>query len=71
MSDSQEGKELQFPRIPEALLKELNKRFPECCADLEWSEKQVWFMSGQRAVVRFLNHIFTEHQRDNLPVKGG
>jgi uncharacterized damage-inducible protein DinB len=50
--------ELQFPPIPEALLRELNRRFPEHCADLEWSEKQVWFMSGQRAIVRFLNHIY-------------
>lgn len=59
MSDK-ENKEIPFPRIPEDLLKELNRRFPEACADLEWDHKQIWFVSGQRAVVRFLNHIFIE-----------
>ena len=58
--------DIQFPRIPEDLLRELNQRFPECCADLEWSEKQVWFMSGQRAIVRFLNHIFQVQNENPL-----
>lgn len=56
--ESNNKDDFQFPRIPLDVLEELNKRFPEHCADLQWEEKQVWFMSGQRAVVRFLNHIY-------------
>ena len=53
-----------FPPIPEPLIKELNDRFPEMCAEMDWEERKVWFVSGQRAVVRFLNQVFKE-QRDN------
>tara|TARA_R100001460_G_scaffold104032_1_gene149519 strand:- start:14 stop:214 length:201 start_codon:yes stop_codon:yes gene_type:complete len=59
-------KEIPFPHIPEDLLKELNRRFPESCADLEWDHKQIWFVSGQRAVVRFLNHLFIEQNQNAL-----
>ena len=59
-------KEIPFPQIPGDLLKELNRRFPEACADLEWDHKQIWFVSGQRAVVRFLNHVFNEQNENAL-----
>ena len=65
MTDNKEP-EVPFPRIPENLIKELNQRFPESCADLEWSHKQVWYMAGQRAVVRFLNHVYTEQNETTL-----
>lgn len=61
-----EPEKIQFPPIPEALVSELNRRFPEYSADLKWSEKEVWYMSGQRAVVRFLLHIFEEQNRTVL-----
>jgi len=59
------NKDLQFPAISEALLVELNRRWPERCPDIEWDEKTVWFVSGQRSVIRFLNQIFNE-QNDNI-----
>lgn len=58
-----------FPSIPEALIKELNDRFPEKCADLDWDDRKVWFYSGQRAVIRFLNQIFQEQRDDSLRSK--
>jgi hypothetical protein len=64
MTDQQESR--PFPQLSESLILELNKRFPECCADLEWSVKQVYFMSGQRAIVRFLNKIYNEQQETVL-----
>ena len=62
------NKETTFPVISEALLVELNTRFPERCPDIEWDEKTVWFVSGQRAVVRFMNQIYTE-QNENVLAK--
>ena len=56
----------QFPMITEAMIVELNNRWPEMCADLEWTERQVWFRSGQRSVVRFLNLVFHEQQQNIL-----
>lgn len=66
MNSETDNLEKSFPPIPKALLEELNSRFPECCADLEWDEKQIWFFSGQRAVVRFLNLIYQQQQETVL-----
>lgn len=64
MSDPKEPR--PFPTIPESIIVELNKRFPECCADLEWPVKQIYFMAGQRAVIRFLNQLYNEQQESVL-----
>ncbi len=66
MSESNNNQDKPFPLIPEALLVELNNRFPEMCADLEWTERQVWYVSGQRSVVRFLNLLFHEQRENSL-----
>ena len=52
-----------FPLIPEDLLGELNRRFPEKCAELTMESKEVWYQAGQRSVIRLLIQISSE-QRD-------
>jgi len=66
MNAEETNNQAPFPQISDALIKELNLRFPEHCAELEWEEKQVWFVSGQRAVVRFLNHHYKQQQENVL-----
>ena len=65
MNNEETAKSIQFPPIPESLIVELNRRFPEMCADLEWDEKTVWHVSGQRSVIRFLNAIYND-QNENI-----
>lgn len=60
------NKEIPFPQISEDLLTELNDRWPEICADLEWDEKTVWYVSGQRSIIRFLNQVFKEQREISL-----
>lgn len=55
-----------WPAIPESIITRLNECFPERTADLSWDEKQVWFASGQRSVVRFLNQVFLEQNETVL-----
>tara|TARA_B100001939_G_scaffold17505_1_gene14572 strand:- start:9177 stop:9401 length:225 start_codon:yes stop_codon:yes gene_type:complete len=55
-----------WPVIPESIITRLNECFPERSADLSWDEKQVWFASGQRSVVRFLNQVFLEQNETVL-----
>tara|TARA_Y100000592_G_scaffold94235_1_gene158680 strand:+ start:40 stop:264 length:225 start_codon:yes stop_codon:yes gene_type:complete len=55
-----------WPAIPESIITRLNECFPERSADLTWDEKQVWFASGQRSVVRFLNQVFLEQNEKVL-----
>lgn len=66
MNTPENTNEAPFPHIPDNLLKELNERFPELCALLEWDEKQVWFFAGQRAVIRMLNQIHKQQREDSL-----
>lgn len=62
MNNEQTG----FPVLSEALIKELNARFPEQCPDLDWEMKTVWYASGQRSVIRLLNTIYQEQQETLL-----
>jgi hypothetical protein len=58
----------KFPSLSKELIEEMNKLFPELSADLKWSEKEVWFRSGQRSIIRFLNSHFLK-QQDNIMEK--
>ena len=58
--------ERNFPTITEALIVELNKRWPEQCADPQWTDREVWISAGQRSVVRFLNTVYEEQQQSVL-----
>jgi len=42
------------PPVHEDLVKDLEDRFPDRCPGIEWSDRQIWFYAGQRAVVEFL-----------------
>lgn len=61
--------EIPFPSVPKALLDDLDTRFPDRCPPLGMSEAEIYYRSGQRAVVAFLqdqfnlqNEIFTEEE---------
>jgi len=58
----QSNQEIPFPLISEDLLKELNNRFPEQCAELSWDTKQVWYAAGQRSVIRLLLQVSKEQR---------
>ena len=58
----------EFPPISQNFIEELNKLFPEISADLKWSDKEVWFRSGQRSIVRFLNSHYIK-QTNNIMEK--
>ncbi|MDA1338299.1 MAG: hypothetical protein O2871_02955 [bacterium] len=47
-------KQLLIPTIKEELIKYLNILFPEQCADLNDSERIIFYKSGQRSVVKHL-----------------
>lgn len=55
-----------FPVITEALIEELNKRWPEQCAELRMTDREVWFAAGARSVIRFLNGVYQDQQESVL-----
>ena len=50
-------KKRKIPIISNDLIKYLDEIFPNKCADLQDTEKQVFFKSGQRSVV---NHLIQQ-----------
>jgi len=55
-------KKLEVPTINEDLIKYLNTLFPEQCADLNDTEKTIFYKSGQRSVVKHLIEKFKQQQ---------
>lgn len=53
---------IPFPQLTEQLIAALAAQFPERAAELDWSEKEVWFKGGQASVVRFLASKLEEQQ---------
>ena len=47
-------KPIEIPILSEELIDYLDKSFPEKCADLQENEKQIFYKSGQRSVVKHL-----------------
>ena len=53
-----------MPALSEDLINALDERFPESCADLQWTEKDIWYKSGQRSVIKFLLTTMEEQNED-------
>jgi hypothetical protein len=66
MSLSIYNNEDKFPPVPEVLLKELESRIPEKCPELSFTDREVWFYAGQRALVRLLREKFREQNETIL-----
>ena len=56
------NEDFTLPLLTDDLIKELDKLFPDQCADLKESERMIFFKSGQRSVVDFLK----SKQTDNI-----
>jgi len=55
---------LKTPIIKEDLIKYLNSLFPDKCADLKETEKEIFFKAGQRSVVTHLINQFNIQQEN-------
>jgi hypothetical protein len=55
---------IKIPIIKEELIKYLNSLFPDKCADLKDTDKEIYYKSGQRSVV---NHLINQYniQQEN------
>jgi len=47
-------KKIETPTLSEELIDYLDTFFPEKCADLNQTEKEIFYQSGQRSVVKHL-----------------
>lgn len=51
-------KEIKIPYVSKDILNYLDELFPDKCADLKDSDKEVFYKSGQRSVVNHLIELF-------------
>ena len=52
------------PLISEALVDYLNALYPEACAELNDSERMIFFKAGRRDVVRHLTAVLKQQQKN-------
>ena len=57
-------KDIELPYKIEELIDILDQIYPEQCPDLSLSEKEIWFKSGQRSVVRWLISLKEEQEKN-------
>ena len=47
-------KQIETPNLSEELIEYLDTLFPEKCAELNQNDKEIFYQSGQRSVVKHL-----------------
>jgi hypothetical protein len=55
---------VKIPIIKEELIKYLNSLFPDKCADLKDTDKEIYYKSGQRSVVTHLINQYNIQQEN-------
>lgn len=55
----------ELPDVSRDLVEAMDALFPEQSADLQWSDRDVWYKSGQRSVIHFLLQKLKE-QEENI-----
>ena len=56
----------RFPEVNKVLLEELDRRFPDKCPEMSFTDREIWFYAGQRSVVRLLKEKFREQNETIL-----
>lgn len=56
----------KIPIISSNLLKYLDSLYPNRCADLSLSDREVWFQAGQRSVIDFLLKAKEEQENGDI-----
>jgi len=46
--------ETKIPMLHRQQVEALDALYPEQSAEMDWSDREVWFKAGQRSVIRFL-----------------
>jgi hypothetical protein len=57
-------KKIETPLLNEELIDYLDNLFPEKCADLTQNDKEIFYQSGQRSVVKHLIEKYKSQQEN-------
>lgn len=61
--------EIVLPALSKDLIEKLDKLYPDKCPLLTDDDRMVWYKSGQRSVINYLQQIYDEQLQDNIITK--
>jgi len=61
--------EIVLPALSQELINKLDKLFPDKCAVLTDSDREIWLKVGQRKVVEFLQQTYDEQLQQDIVTK--
>ena len=61
--------EIVLPALSKDLIDKLDKLYPDKCPQLTDDDRMVWFKTGQRSVINYLQQIYDEQLQDNIITK--
>ena len=61
--------EIVLPALSKDLIDKLDKLYPDKCPLLTDDDRMIWFKSGQRSVINYLQQIYDEQLQDNIVTK--
>ena len=61
--------EIVLPALTQDLINKLDKLFPDKCAVLTDSDREIWLKVGQRKVVEFLQQTYDEQLQQDIVTK--
>ena len=63
------NEEIVLPALSKDLIDKLDKLYPDKCPLLTDDDRMVWYKSGQRSVINYLQQIYDEQLQDNIITK--
>lgn len=63
------SEEIVLPALSQDLIKKLDKLFPDKCPELTDDDRRVWYKTGQRSVINYLQQIYDEQLQNNIVTK--
>ena len=61
--------EIVLPALSKDLIDKLDKLYPDKCPLLTDDDRMIWYKSGQRSVINYLQQIYDEQLQDNIVTK--
>ena len=63
------NEEIVLPALSKDLIDKLDKLYPDKCHLLTDDDRMIWYKSGQRSVINYLQQIYDEQIQDNIITK--
>ena len=61
--------EIVLPALSKDLIDKLDKLYPDKCPLLTDDDRMIWYKSGQRSVINYLQQLYDEQLQDNIITK--